>query len=191
MSADATQPHPMTEPHPVSEPHPMTEPHQMMGPHQMMEPQGPVAAPHPGSDADGHAAQRPAHAVLSRRLPPVAELAVASVALMLASGVYLAAHLPTPPPLTPAVVLCTVGAALSVGAIALLGRIRPFAWDAFFLVARWALVAYMVIAGLLAFVFIFDHTRGATLGVLIASLVVFALDVPVVIAFTVARYHRT
>ncbi len=166
MSADATQPRPMAEPHATAD-------------------------PHPGSDADGHAVPRPAHAVLSRRLPPVAELAVASVSLMLASGVYLAAHLPTPPPLTPAVVLCAVGAALSVSAVALLSRIRPFAWHTFFQVARWALVAYVAIAGLLVFVFIYDHTRGATLGVLIASLGVFALDVPLVIAFTVARYHRS
>ena len=151
----------------------------------------PITERHPGSDADGHAAPRPAHPVLSRRLPPVAELAVASVSLMLVSGVYLAAHLPTPPPLTPAVVLCAVGAALSVSAVVLLSRICPFAWHAFFEVARWALIAYLLIAGLLAFVFIYDHTRGATLGVLIASLVVFALDVPLVIAFTVARYHRT
>lgn len=128
--------------------------------------------------------------VLSRRLPPVAEMAVTSVALMLASGVYLAAHLPTPPPLAPAVALCGAGAALSAAAVVLLSRIRPFAWETFFLVARWALAAYFVIAGLLAFVFIYDHTRGATLGVLMATLAVFALDVPLVIAFTVARYHR-
>lgn len=129
--------------------------------------------------------------VLSRRLPPVAEMAVASVALMLASGVYLAAHLPTPPPLAPAIALCAAGTALSAAAVALLSRIRPFAWEAFFKVARWALAAYFVIAGLLAFVFIYDHTRGATLGVLIATLAVFALDVPLVMAFTVARYHRS
>ena len=133
----------------------------------------------------------PRPTVLERRLPPVAELAVASVALMLSGGVYLAAHLPSPPPLGPAIGLLAGGGALTACAIALLSRIRPFAWGTFFLVARWALLAYVVIAGLLGFVFVYDHTRGATLVVLILTLVVFALDVPVIMAFTVARYHAT
>jgi hypothetical protein len=109
---------------------------------------------------------------------------------MLTGGVYLAAHLPTPPPLAPAIGLLAAGGALTVLAIALLVRIRPFAWGPFFQVARWATVAYIVIAGLLGFVFIFDHTRGATLTVLLLTLVVFAFDVPMVVAFTVARYDE-
>jgi hypothetical protein len=128
--------------------------------------------------------------VLLRRFPPVAELAVASVALMLSGGIYLAAHLPRRPPLGPAVGLLVAGGVLSVASIGLLVRIRPFAWRTFFLVARWALLAYLVIAGILGFVFVYDHTSGATLAVLILTLVVFALDVPMIIAFTVARYQE-
>ena len=131
---------------------------------------------------------RPGPSVLERRPPPVAELAVASVALMVAGGVYLAAHLPTLPPLAPAVGLLAGGGALTLVAMGLLARVRPFAWRTFFLVVRWALVGYVVIAGLLALVFIYDHTRGATLAVLALTLVVFAIDVPVIVAFTVARY---
>ncbi|MCL4422559.1 MAG: hypothetical protein M1115_05235 [Actinobacteria bacterium] len=146
----------------------------------------------------GTSASQPAHGresglsptVMQRRLPPVAELAVASVALMLSGGVYLAAHLPRHPPLGPAAGLLASGGAVTIVAMVLLSRIRPFAWGAFFLVARWALLAYAVIAGLLAFVFIYDHTQGATLVVLVLTLVVFAIDVPMVIAFTVARYQE-
>ncbi len=126
--------------------------------------------------------------ILDTRFPPVAELVVASVALMLAGGIYLAAHLPVPPPLGPAVGLVVAGGVLTLAAVALLLRIRPFAWGKFFLVWRWALLAYAVIAGMLAYVFVLDHTRGATLGVLVVTLAVFAIDVPTVIAFTVARY---
>jgi len=97
---------------------------------------------------------------------------------MLSGGVYMAAHLPRHPPLTPAVVLLAAGGALTIAAVVLLSRVRPFAWETFFLVARWALLAYAVIAGILGFVFIYDHTRGATLTVLVLTLVVFALDVP-------------
>lgn len=136
--------------------------------------------------ADQHAST----SILDARFPPVAELVVASVAMMLAGGIYLAAHLPVPPPLGPAVGLLIAGGVLTLAALALLARIRPFAWGKFFLVWRWALLAYLVIAGMLAYVFIFDHTRGDTLVVLLITLFVFALDVPTVIAFTVARYDE-
>ena len=132
----------------------------------------------------------PVPSVADRRLPPIAELAVASVALMLSGGVYLGAHLPHTPPLAPAVALLACGGALTVVAVVLLSRIRPFAWGTFFLVARWAFLVYVVIAGILGFVFIYDHTRGTTLAVLLLTLVVFALDVPAIIAFTVARYQE-
>jgi len=127
--------------------------------------------------------------VTDRRLPPVAELVVTSLAMMLAGGVYLASSLPKAPVLAPAVALMTVGAALTAAAIAMLSRVGDFAWDTFFLVARWALAAYAVIAGILGFVFIYDHTRGATLAVLLCTLAIFAVDVPTVIGFTVARYQ--
>lgn len=128
--------------------------------------------------------------VLERRLPPVAELTVGSLALMLAGGVYLAAHLPRHPPLGPVVGLLVAGAALTSAALVLLSQLRPFAWRTFFLVARWALAAYAVITGVGVFIFVYDHTGGSTLVVLVLSLVVFAIDVPTVIAFTVARYER-
>ena len=128
--------------------------------------------------------------VRERRLPPVAELAVGSLALMLAGGVYLAAHLPRHPPLGPVVGLLVAGAVLTSVALVLLSRLRPFAWRTFFLVARWALAAYAVITGVGVFIFVYDHTGGSTLVVLVLSLVVFAIDVPTVIAFTVARYER-
>jgi hypothetical protein len=132
----------------------------------------------------------PAPSVLERRLPPVAELAVGSLALMLGGGVYLAAHLPRHPPLGPVVGLLVAGAVLTSVALVLLSRLRPFAWRTFFLVARWALAAYAVITGVGVFIFVYDHTSGSTLVVLVLSLIVFAIDVPTVIAFTVARYER-
>ncbi len=109
---------------------------------------------------------------------------------MLAGGVYLAAHLPRHPPLGPVVGLLVAGAVLTSVALVLLSRLRPFAWRTFFLVARWALAAYAVITGVGVFIFVYDHTGGSTLVVLVLSLVVFAIDVPTVIAFTVARYER-
>ena len=148
--------------------------------------------PSPGFETPSHAGNsRGSPGAADRRLPPIAELAVTSIAFMVSGGVYLAAYLPRHPPLAPAVGLLAVGAALTITAMLLLSRLRPFAWGTFFVVARWAFLGYVVIAGLLGFVFVYDHTRGATLGVLVSTLVVFAIDVPTIIAFTVARYDNS
>ena len=127
--------------------------------------------------------------VMERKLP-VVELTMVSLVMMLSSGIYLAAHLPKPPPLAPAVGLAAAGGLLTVVAVLLFSRIRPFAFDVFFLVARWAFLGYLVIAGVLAFVFLYDHTSGGPLTLLLVSLAVFAIDVPLMIAFTVARYQQ-
>jgi hypothetical protein len=137
--------------------------------------------------ADAHAA--PPSPELTRRLPPIAEIALLSVVLMLVGGIYLAAHLPKPPPLGVPAALVIAGGVLTVADLLVLSRIHPFAWSTFFLVGRWALLAYLVIAGMLEFTFVFDHTRGSTLVVLTATLAVFAVDVPMILAFTVARYQ--
>ena len=131
----------------------------------------------------------PSGTASGRRLPPIAEIAVVSIALMLVGGIYLAAHLPRRPPLGVPAALVIAGAVLTLADMVMLSRIRPFAWSTFFLVIRWALVAYLVIGGMLEYVFVLDHTRGTTLVVLTATLVVFAVDVPTILAFTVARYQ--
>ena len=127
----------------------------------------------------------------SRRLPPVAEIAVVSIALMLAGGIYLAAHLPGHPSLAVPVATLAAGGAATLADLVLLSRIKPFAWPVFFQVFRWGLLAYLVIAGVLGFVFIHDQSAGATLAVLVATLAVFfAVNVPLILAFTVARYQQ-
>jgi hypothetical protein len=57
-------------------------------------------------------------------------------------------------------------------------------------VARWALLAYLVIAGMIEFAFIHNHAGGAPLLVLSMMLLMFALDVPLSIGFTVARFAQ-
>jgi hypothetical protein len=128
--------------------------------------------------------------VYERRLPPVAELAVASMALVIVGGIFLAAHLPNPAPLGPVTGLLAAAAVLLAVDVVLVSRIRPFAWEVFFRVGGWALLAYAVIAGMLEYVFVLDGTRGSTLVVLTLMLVVFALAIPLLFAFSVARYQE-
>jgi hypothetical protein len=70
-----------------------------------------------------------------------------------------------------------------------LARVRDFAWRTFFVVGGWALAAYLVIAGMLEFVFVLDHTQGGLLIVLTLMLAVYAVNVPLLLAFSVARYQ--
>jgi hypothetical protein len=124
-----------------------------------------------------------------RRLPPVTELAVASMALIVAGGIYIASHLPEHVPLGPAAALLAASALLLAGNLAALSRVPGFNWPLFFGVAKWALLAYCVIAGMLEWVFVKDGVRGGELVVLTLSLVVYAVHVPLLIGFTVARYQ--
>jgi hypothetical protein len=125
------------------------------------------------------------------QLPPVTEVAMVSLALIVAGGIYLAAHIPNQVPLTPAVILLVLSALLMAGNLFSLSRVRNFAWDQFFAVARWALLAYAVTAGLIAFVFLRNDLSGGPLVVVLLSLVVYAVHVPTLIGFTVARYADT
>lgn len=125
-----------------------------------------------------------------QKLPPIAELIMASMAFVITSGIYLAAHLPRRASLGPVVVLLALAAASLVVAIVTISRLRDFAWGVFFRVGLWALAAYIVITGILEFVFIFDHTRGSMLVVFSCSLAIFAIDIPVLLAFSVARYQE-
>ena len=124
-----------------------------------------------------------------RSLPPVTELGVVSMALIVAGGISIASSLPGEVSLGLPVVLLAASAALMVGNLVALSRVRGFNWPAFFPVARWALLAYCVIAAILEFVFVNDGTRGGVLVVLTLSLLVYAVHVPLLIGFTVARYQ--
>jgi hypothetical protein len=129
--------------------------------------------------------------LIDRRLPPVTEIGAASMIAIAGGVIYLAAYLPKHAPIWFAIVLLAVAAGLQLTNALLLSRIPDFAWDRFFEVGKWGLLAYAVIAGMIEFAFVYDHTRGAQLAVMSAMLALFMLNVPVLIAFTVARYQAT
>ena len=85
----------------------------------------------------------------AQRLPPVTELGVVSMALIVAGGITIAAELPGDVPLTLPVLLLAASALVMLANLVALARTPGFNWDAFFGVAKWALLAYCVIAGML------------------------------------------
>jgi hypothetical protein len=125
---------------------------------------------------------------VEERLPPVTQLAMASLALIVAGGIYLSSHIPNHVPLAPAVVLLALSAVLLFSNMAMLARVREFDWPRFFQVAKWSLLAYLVIGGMIEYVFVRNHLRGGPLVVLTLSVLVFAVHVPILVGFTVARF---
>jgi hypothetical protein len=136
----------------------------------------------------GEAAQATAPPT-DRSLPPITQMAVASLMLIVIGGIYMAASLPKKPNLAIPVVLVVVSGALMIANVVSLSRLREFAWDTFGLVGKWTLLAYVIIAGMLEYVFFIDHTRGSQLVIMTLMLVIFAVDIPLLLAFSVARYQ--
>jgi hypothetical protein len=128
--------------------------------------------------------------LVDRKLPPVTEIGAASMVAVAVGVIYNASYLPKHAQTGVAIAILAVAAALFLGNAYLLSRIEQFAWDRFKQVAGWALLAYAIIAGMIEFAFVFDHTRGTQLVILTLLLALFMLNVPVLIAFTVARYQR-
>ncbi len=125
-----------------------------------------------------------------RRLPPVGLVGTLALGLTIAGVAYLTSSLPQEPPLTPAIILLAAAAVAVIGNVIALARVPGFAWRIFFVVGGWLLLAYGIISGLLMFVFIHNQLPAQMLAFQIATLAVLAVDVPMMLAFSVARYHR-
>lgn len=128
--------------------------------------------------------------LVDRKLPPVTEIGAAAMVAVALGVIFNAAYLPKHAPTAVAIAILVVAAALEATNLFLVSRIESFAWARFKQVAGWFLVAYAVIAGMVEYAFVYDDTRGTQLVILTLMLVLFMLNVPVLAAFTVARYER-
>ncbi len=128
--------------------------------------------------------------LVDRKLPPVTEIGAAAMVAVAIGVIFNAAYLPKHAPTSVAIAILIVAAALEATNLFLVSRIQDFAWNRFKQVAGWFLVAYAVIAGMIEYAFIYDDTRGTQLVILTLMLMLFMLNVPVLAAFTVARYER-
>jgi hypothetical protein len=128
--------------------------------------------------------------LVDRKLPPVTEIGAAARVAVAIGEIFNAAYLPKHAPTSVAIAILIVAAALEATNLFLVSRIQDFAWNRFKQVAGWFLVAYAVIAGMIEYAFVYDDTRGTQLVILTLMLVLFMLNVPVLAAFTVARYER-
>ncbi len=126
---------------------------------------------------------------LERKFPPVVPVAMVALALAVVGGVILAGQAMEHPSVTLPAALEVAAIALELVAVVLLVRIRPFAWQRFGQVFAVALIAYVVQGGMIEWAFAKNHTPGGPLAALTCGTVVFATIVPLMIAYTVARYQ--
>jgi hypothetical protein len=124
------------------------------------------------------------------RRPPIWECGVASLVLVVVSVIYLASYLPGKPNTLPVYVLLAIASTLVVAQLVLIGGLSSFSRSSFHTVAGWSLLAYVVIGGMIEYVFLRNHTGGEELTLLTWGLVLFVLDVPLILGFSVARYQR-
>jgi hypothetical protein len=121
----------------------------------------------------------------------VTELGMLSIGFVAAGVIDLAAYLPRRAPLLPpAILLALAGTALAVN-VALLSRQPGFAWWRFRQVAGWMTLVYLVVAGMLEFTFVYDHTHGPVLVLMTLLLAIFTLNVPLLSGWTVARFETS
>jgi hypothetical protein len=122
--------------------------------------------------------------------PPIGEIGVAALICVVVSVIYLAAYLPGKPNTLPAYVLLGLASLLMLASGFLVGSLERFARSTFHLVAAWALLAYVVIGGMIEYVFLRNHTSGEELALLTWGLALFVLDVPLLLGFGVARFQQ-
>ena len=127
--------------------------------------------------------------VNEEKLPPVSELAIATMVLVVTGGIYMAGHIPNDVPTLVPTFLTAVAALILVANVVMLARVKRFAWPIFKQVAGWSLVGYGVISGLLLWVFLRDDIPSDVMTLLSASLVIFAVNIPLLFGFSVARYQ--
>ena len=116
-------------------------------------------------------------------------IAVSTLVLVVTGGIVVAAQYGRPPKLTIPVILLGMAAVLLLVNAVLVLRIKEFARPVFHRVLGWALLAYVVIAGILEYVFIYDHTPASQLTLFSVMLAMFAIDVPLMLSYSVARWQ--
>ena len=127
--------------------------------------------------------------VNEQKLPPVGELAILTMTLVVSGGIYMAAHIPDDVPTLLPTALTVIAALVLAVNVFMLSRVKSFAWPIFRQVAGWSLAGYGVISSLLLWVFIRDAIPNDVMTLLAASLAIFAVNIPLHFGFAVARYQ--
>jgi len=128
--------------------------------------------------------------VYERSLPPVPMLCELSLAATIASAIVLAIALPKAPHLLAPILLAILAWVLIVVAAIMIATIRPFNYRIFKMVSLRQLLAELVVAGMLEFVFLRDHLPTGPLVVFSVLVGSFSVSVALLMGFQVARWQE-
>jgi uncharacterized membrane protein YhhN len=128
--------------------------------------------------------------VYDRSLPPIPLLCELSLAATIASAIILAIALPRAPHLLAPVLLAIAAWVLIVVAAVMVATIRPFNYRIFKMVGLRQLIAELIIAGMLEFVFLRDHLPTGPLVVFSILVGSFSISVALLMGFQVARWQE-
>jgi hypothetical protein len=121
-----------------------------------------------------------------RGMPPIIEVGLVAMGLCIVGVIYLVSY--ADPALGPAIGLIVAAAIVMLINIWILVKTPNFNWPLFWTVWKWTLLGYAIIAGMLMYTFIYDQLPSGQLALLVGTLAVFAVDIPIMLAFSVARY---
>lgn len=121
--------------------------------------------------------------------PPVWECGVVTLIFVVVSVVLLASYIPDLPNTVPVYILLAAGTILIGVQLVLIGSMENFSRRSFHQVGGYALLAYIVIGGMIEYTFIRNHVRGEELALLTWGMALFIVDVPLILGFSVARYQ--
>lgn len=124
-----------------------------------------------------------------RPLPPIIGVGCVALVLAIAGVIYLCSYIPGRPSLVPAICLLVAAALTVLANVFALSRLGEFAWWIFWKVWAWAMLGYAIIAGMLMYAFLSDRIPAGQLTLLLGTLAVFAVNIPLLLAFSVARYQ--
>lgn len=112
----------------------------------------------------------------------------AIVCSYLAIGI-MGAYLPRDVPLAWPIGFLIASVAFTAAAMALLSR-RRLAWGLFFAVVKWVLAVTSVFSSTAILLFFLNDIPGRTMAVMSAVLILTAVNLPLLIGFSVARHER-
>ncbi len=109
--------------------------------------------------------------------------------LVVVSVIVLASYIPDIPNTIPVYIMLAAGTILIGVQLFLIGSLDNFSRSSFHTVGGCALLAYIVIGGMIEYTFIRNHVRGEELALLTWGMALFVVDVPLILGFSVARYQ--
>ncbi len=124
---------------------------------------------------------------MDKNFPPCETFATLSLSFVVIGGITMAAYSPDTAPFTLSGTLLGIALLVFVINAFLIAKVFHEIKSVFIKVAKWMILVEVIVSGLLFYVFYLDGTRSTSLVILTAFLALFALNIPIIVGYTVAK----